>query len=131
MFGQRTGSSAATSDAATLALSGPSHIRGGLYLQAKISVLAHRQLSTPTLVLNRGFLDGLTINTIEPQASQELNRNGQLVLQYGALKAGHRLTVWIEYQVNPTTVGARTQRLELDDGETPIAAVTRDFRSFP
>jgi hypothetical protein len=94
-------------------------------------VLAHQQLSTPTLVLNRGFLDGLTINTIEPQASQELNRNGALVLQYGAIQAGHRLNVWIEFQVNPTTVGARTQRLELDDGQTPVAVLTRNFRSFP
>jgi hypothetical protein len=131
-FGQRTGAaSQARGQAATLTLSGPAHLRGGLYFQAKINVLAHRRLSTPTLVLDGGFLDGLTINTIEPQATQELNRNGRLVLQYGALQGGHRLTVWIEYQVNPTTVGGRTQRVELDDGGTPLAAVTRDFRSFP
>lgn len=131
LYGQRTGTSHADSSAAALTLSGPARVRGGLYFQAKVTVQAHRQLSNPALVLGRGFLDGLTINTIEPQASQELNRNGALVLQYGAIQAGHRLNVWIEYQVNPTTAGGRTQRLELDDGDTPVAVVTRSFRSFP
>jgi hypothetical protein len=131
LYGQRTGTSHAESSGAALTLSGPARVRGGLYVQAKITVLAHRQLSNPTLVLNRGFLDGLTINTIEPQASQELNRNGALVLQYGGIQAGHRLNVWIQYQVNPTTTGRRTQRLELDDGQTPVVVLTRSFRSFP
>jgi hypothetical protein len=130
-YGQRTGTTHADSSAAALTLSGPARVRSGLYFQAKITVQAHRQLSNPTLVLSRGFLDGLTINTIEPQASQELNRNGALVLQYGAIQAGHRLDVWIQYQVDPTTTGGRTQRLELDDSDAPLVAVSRSFRSFP
>jgi hypothetical protein len=131
IFGQRTDTTSVNGGAATLELSGPSRIRGGLYLQTRITVRAHQQLSKPTLVLDRGFLNGLTVNTIEPQASQELNRNGSLVLQYNGIQAGNRLTVWVEYQVNPTTVGGRTQTLELDDGDTKVATIARHFTSFP
>ena len=71
------------------------------------------------------------MNTSEPQASQELNRDGRLVLEYDAIAAGEQLTVWIQYQVNPTTVGSRTVRVELDDGQTPITAITRQVTVFP
>jgi hypothetical protein len=131
VFGQRALSSHSSGAAATLTLSAPKSIRGGLLYQSKITVVARRKLSQPKLVLGRGFLDGLTIDTIEPGASQELSRNGELVLEYGAVPAGQRLTVWFQYQVNPTTVGRQTQRLELDDGVSPIATITRRLTSFP
>ena len=49
LYGQRTGTSHANSGTAALTLSGPARVRGGLYIQAKITVLAHRQISNPTL----------------------------------------------------------------------------------
>jgi hypothetical protein len=131
LFGQHDTHSAALAPAASLTFSGPSHVRGGLLYQDKINVVAHGKISQPKLVLGPGFLDGLTVNTIEPSASQELSRNGSLVLEYDAIPAGQRLTVWLQYQVNPTTVGSRTQRLELDDGVRPIARISRNLTSFP
>jgi hypothetical protein len=131
VFGQRVIRSHASAPAANLTLSAPKRVRGGLLFQSKITVLAHQKLSQPKLVLGPGFLDGLTVNTIEPNASQELSRDGSLVLEYGAVPAGQRLTVWVEYQVNPTTIGTQRQRLELDDGVTHIATITRDLTSFP
>jgi hypothetical protein len=130
-FGQRVGRSETQASAAILTLSTPSKIRGGLLYQTKINVLARRRLAQPKLVLDRGFLDGLQVNTIEPQASQELNRDGRVVLEYGAVAAGEQLTLWIDYQNNPTNVGGQTQRVELDDGQTPIATITRHLTSFP
>jgi hypothetical protein len=131
VFGQSDEHSQASAPAAALSLSAPAKVRGGLLFQSKITVDAHRQLSQPKLVLSPGFLNGLTVNTIEPAASQELSRNGSLVLEYGVIPAGQRMNVWIQYQVNPTTVGRRTQRLELDDGDNPVVAITRSFRSLP
>jgi hypothetical protein len=131
VFGQRALESHASGPAATLTLSSPKSIRGGLLFQSKVTVDAQRRLAQPKLVLSPGFLDGLTVNTIEPNASQELSRNGSLVLEYGAIPAGQRLVVWIQYQVNPTTVGRQTQRLELDDGLAPIVTITRKLTSFP
>jgi hypothetical protein len=131
VFGQKAMRSHVSAPAATLTLSAPTSVRGGLLYQSKITVIAQRKLSQPKLVLGPGFLDNLTIDTIEPGASQELSRNGSLVLEYGVVPAGQRLTVWIQYQVNPTNVGGRTQRLELDDGVSPIATISRRLTSFP
>jgi hypothetical protein len=131
VFGQRTQRTEAQAPAAALTVSTPGHLRAGLIYQTKINVVARQRIAQPKLVLDRGFMDGLTVNTIEPQASQELNRDGRLVLEYDAIAAGEQLTVWIQYQVNPTTVGSRTQRLELDDDQTPIAQITRHVTSFP
>jgi hypothetical protein len=131
VFGQRTDRSEANAPQAALTLSGPSRLRGGLLFQEKLNVVARQRLAQPKLVLDEGFLNGLTVNTIEPQASQELNRDGRLVLEYDAIAAGEQLTVWIQYQVNPTTVGARTIRVELDDDQTPITTITRHVTVFP
>jgi hypothetical protein len=131
VFGQRTDHSSASTPEATLTMSGPSRLRGGLLFQWKFQVSAHQDLAKPKLALDEGFLNGLTVNTIEPQASQELNRNGHLVLEYDTLSAGQQLTVWIQYQVNPTTVGSRTVRAELDDGANAITSITRHVKVFP
>ena len=39
--------------------------------------------------------------------------------------------LYVEYQVNPTTVGTRTLKVELDDGDTPVATLKRTLRVFP
>jgi hypothetical protein len=39
--------------------------------------------------------------------------------------------LFVDYQVNPTTVGARTLQAELDDGEQPVASLTRHLRIWP
>ena len=131
VFGQTTDTTKAQAAQATLTLSGPSRLRGGLLYQWKLQVLAHQDIPTPKLALDEGFLNGLTVNTIEPQASQELNRDGHVVLEYDTLNSGQQLTVWIQYQVNPTTVGRRTIRVELDDGNNPITSLTRHVTVFP
>jgi hypothetical protein len=131
VFGQRTDHSTAATPQATLTMSGPSRLRGGLLYQWKLQVAAHQDLAKPKLTLDEGFLNGLTVNTIEPQASQELNRNGHVVLEYDTLSSGQQLTVWIQYQVNPTTFGSRTVRVELDDGDNAITSITRHVTVFP
>ena len=131
LAGQRAKHTSVQTPTATLTMSSPSRVRGGLLFQTKINVAAHRDLTAAKVVIDRGFLDGLTINTTEPQASQELNRNGRIAFDYGPVKAGEQLTVWIQYQVNPTTVGSRTQHVELDDGNTPVATIARKLTVLP
>jgi hypothetical protein len=132
VFGQRGTRNVADSPAAKVEVSGPNHLRGGLYYQSLITIRAHQAIDHPQLVLNRSWLDGLTINTFEPQASQESNTGGgNLALQYDKLDAGEVLRVWIQYQVNPTTVTHRTQVLELDDGPHKLVTLRRKFTVFP
>jgi hypothetical protein len=131
VFGQRPVHHSAVGPAGKLEISAPKHLRGGLLYQARFTITAARTIQSPHLVLSTGWLENMTVNTIEPQASEELNRNGRLVLSYDTLDAGQKLDVFIQYQANPTAVGTRTQTAELDDAETPIATITRKLTVFP
>ena len=129
--GQSTSTSRADSPAASLAVDSPDAVRGGLLYQIRFTVVAHQELQHATLVLSAAWIDGLTVNTIEPSPVNEASRNGNLALELGHLAAGAKYVLYMDYQVNPTTVGSRTLRLELDDGEQPVTSLTRHLRIWP
>ena len=131
VFGQRPVTATATASAADLKLYAPNHLRGGLLYTARFHITAHRDLKKATLVLDPGWAEGMSINTIEPSPVNEASRDGKLALDLGHLAAGARYVLYVDYQVNPTTIGSRTLRAELDDGERPIASITRNLRIWP
>ena len=131
VFGQATSTTRAQAGAATLSVSAPGAVRGGLLFQARITTEAHTELRDATLVLNQAWLDGLTVNTIEPSPLNEASRDGNLAFDLGHLPAGSKHVLYLDYQVNPTTVGSRTLRLDLQDGETPVTSLERTLRIFP
>ena len=130
-FGQRTEISTARSPAASLSLDAPDHVRGGVIFQARFTVHAFREVKQPLLILDQGWLDGLTQNTSEPTATSERTDNGRLVLEYDTIPAGRKLEVWLQYQVNPTHVGETDADVELWDGDTKLVGVNHSLRSFP
>jgi hypothetical protein len=77
-FGQKQHVSQAAGPKALLGVRAPERVRGGLLYQAVFTISARRDIKQPQLVLGPGWLDGLTINTVEPEASQESNRNGRV-----------------------------------------------------
>jgi hypothetical protein len=131
VFGQRPSTDRVGSGTARLEISAPDSVRGGLIFQSRFTIQALQELKNATLVLGPGWLDGLTLNTIEPSPLNEASRDGRLSLELGHLPAGARYVLYVEYQVNPTTVGRKTQRVELDDGEQPILSTTRTLTVFP
>jgi hypothetical protein len=131
LIGQHPKAQTSTAPAASLQVSSPTRLRGGNYFQVRITVTASRKIQNPRLVLDSGWFDGITINTIEPQASQELSRRDSVVFEYNQMSPGDKLTVWMASQVNPTTVGRRLQSISLDDGNVQIARDTRHLTVFP
>ena len=131
VFGQSPSSARTTSDAATLTISAPHAVRGGLLFQARFTIDTHQALQDATLVLGSGWLDGLTVNTIEPSPVNEASRDGKLALGLGHLPAGAKHVLYIDYQVNPTTISSRTLTVELADGETPLLTTSRKLTIFP
>jgi hypothetical protein len=133
VFGQKTSTATSTAPGrATLKVDAPKRLRGGLYYQVHIIVLAHETINQPRLVLSRNWFDGMTLNTSEPQAQGEDSREGAVTWTYGGLAAGQRLDVFSEWQVNPTTrLGSRHLDVELDDGSRPITRVSRQLTVFP
>jgi hypothetical protein len=129
--GQRPAETATSAPAATLRLSAPEHIRGGLFFQSRIDVRATRAIDHPRLVLDPGWVEGMQVNSIEPAPVGEATRDGRVVLSYDALEAGDLLRVWLQFEVNPTNVGRRSYAVELDDAERPVARLAPKITVLP
>jgi hypothetical protein len=130
-FGQVTSTSSTAGPAATMTLTAPETVRGGLFFQSRIEIDALHDIRHPRLVLDRGWFEGMQANSIEPAPVGEAPRDGKVVLSYDALKAGDRMTLWLQFEVNPTSFGRRPYDLELDDAEQPIARVERTITVLP
>jgi hypothetical protein len=131
VFGQRPATTIATADAADLELYAPERLRGGLMFEARFDVTARRELKNATLVLDPGWLESMTLNTIEPAPVNEASRDGKLVLELGHVPAGQSSLLFLQFQVNPTNVGHRSTNLDLFDGEEHLLHVDRAITVFP
>jgi hypothetical protein len=131
VFGQRPGSTEAATPAVSLKLYAPSRVRGGLYYQARFTIDARRELKDAMLVLDPGWIEGMTINTIEPSPIGEASRDGKLVLTLGHIRAGATYLLFMQLQVNPTNVGRRSQNVALYDGGMLLTTIDRTITIFP
>jgi hypothetical protein len=131
VFGQRPTTSSAHTLAADLEVTAPARLRSGLIFQVRVQVTAHRTIAMPQLVLDHGWWESMSLNSLEPNPSNQSTQNGSVVLSYNKLQAGHTLIVWLYFQVNPTNVGKRREDVELEDGSTAIAGVHRSLTIFP
>ena len=131
IFGQRPSSTTVGAPEAALKVYAPKHLRGGLLYMARFTIYAKQDLKKATLVLAPGWAESITINTIEPSPVGEASANGRLSFELGHIPAGERYRLFMEFQVNPTNVGSRSQNVRLLDGDTPILTVKRSVVVFP
>ncbi len=131
VFGQRPTESAAAVPAANFRVFAPTALRGGIYYEGRFTIEAKEEIDKATLVLDGGWTEQLQINTIEPSPLGESSRDGRLALDFGHVDAGRKLVVYLQYQVNPTNVGRRSQDVELYDGEVLLTEVDRTVTVFP
>ena len=106
-------------------------MRGGLLYGARLTIRARKELRKATLVLADGWTKGMTINTIEPSPIGEASRDGRLSLELGHVPQGQKFVLYMQFQVNPTNVGHRSQDVDLYDGETQVLTVRRSITVFP
>jgi hypothetical protein len=131
VFGQHPSTTTADAAAASLEVYAPERVRGGLYYEARFRVDAVRELKEAMLVLDPGWAEGITINTVEPSPLGEASRDGKLVFTLGRIPAGQKHLFFLQLQVNPTNVGHRSQDVRLFDGDDLIATVDRSITVFP
>lgn len=131
LFGQRPSTSTAEAAAASLEVYAPTRVRGGLFYEARFRIDAARELEEATLVLEPGWAEGITINTVEPAPISEASRDGKLVFVLGRIPAGRKHVFFLQLQVNPTNVGRRSQDIRLYDGDELIATIDRSVTVFP
>ena len=116
---------------ALLSLYAPSRVRGGLLFEARFHITAKQNLRNATLVLSSGWLEGMTVNTIEPSPTSEASKNGSLSLELGHIPAGRTFLLFMQFQVNPVNVGRRAQDVALYDGNRKLLELHRTITVFP
>ena len=109
----------------------PTSLRGGLFFQGRFRIEAVEELENATLVLDSGWLEDITLNTLAPAPVGEASRDGKIVLELGRVPAGDEHILYLHFQVNPTAVGVRSQDVELYDGERLIASFDRTAFVWP
>jgi hypothetical protein len=131
LFGQRPATTSADSEGAKLEVYAPERVRGGLFYQARFTIDAVRELGNAMLVLDPGWIEGITINTLAPGPIGEASRDGKLVFELGRVPAGQKHVFSLQLQVNPTNIGHRSQDVELHDGDELLATIDRTITVFP
>jgi hypothetical protein len=131
-FGQAAATDTASGAEGTLSVKAPSRVRGGLTYQGEFAIHAKEAMAAPTLVLDRGWVDQTTVNTVQPEpAGSTTDADGTLKLRFPAMTAGRTLVVYIDFQVNPINVGTHDADVALYDGAKPVAQISRTQIDFP
>jgi hypothetical protein len=131
-LGQQPSRFTAANPAATIAVSTPERVRGGLIFQTRVDVSARTTIQKPTLVLDGGWFDGMTLNSTQPGPATQAARGSAVTFAYPRLAAGARMSVWFEWSVNPTNLAwSRPEVLRLDDGTRPILTVSPSVTVLP
>lgn len=131
LFGQRPATTVAEAGTATLEVYAPERVRGGLFYEARFTIEARSEVEQATLVLDPGWVEGITINTLEPSPLGEASRDGKLAFELGRIPPGQKHVFFLHLQVNPTNVGHRSQDVRLYDGDELLATIDRSITIFP
>jgi hypothetical protein len=131
LFGQRPSTTTAEGSAVSLEVYAPERVRGGLFYEARFTIDAVRELDDATLVLDPGWAEGVTINTVTPGPLGEASRDGKIVFELGRVPAGNKHVLFVQLQVNPTNIGHRSQDVQLFDGDELLATIDRSITIFP
>jgi hypothetical protein len=132
VFGQRPETSTASAPAAHLEVYAPTRLRGGLLFSARFTINAKQDVKKATLELDPGWVEGMSINTIEPSPIGEGSHDGRLVLELGHIPAGQKHVLWMQFQVNPTNVAwRRPAGVTLLDGSSTLVHIDRSYTIYP
>ena len=130
-FGAKPTSSEARSAVATLRVTAPERVRGGLLYQARFHIHAFEAIGAPTIVLEKGWIEETTVNTLEPEPADTTSDAGSLKVRYPPLKPGQTLDVYISLQANPNNVGSHDAGVSLYDADEPLLTIDRSQINFP
>ena len=131
LFGQRPSATTTVGGGASLKLFAPARVRSGVIYEARFHITAQRDLKQATLELSPGWLESMTLNTIEPSPVNEASNNGRLSLDLGHIPAGQSHLLFLQFQTNPTNVGHRDASVTLKDGNQTVLRLHRTITVFP
>jgi hypothetical protein len=130
-FGADATSWEARSSVASLKVTAPERVRGGLLYQARFRIHAYQAIGAPTLVLEKGWIEDTTVNTLEPEPAETTSDEGSLKIRYPPLPPGRTLDVYLALQANPSNVGSHDAGVALDDADESLLSLDRTQINFP
>jgi hypothetical protein len=131
VFGQRPDTARAATDGVELEVYSPTRLRSGLYFMSRFTIRAEREVENATLVLDPGWLEGMTLNTLAPSPIGEASRDGRVAFELGRIPAGAEHVLFLHFQVNPTNAGRRPQDVDLLDGDRRLVHIDRTVTVYP
>jgi hypothetical protein len=116
---------------ATLELSAPNDVRGGLLFEARFDIKAQRDIKDAVLVLDSGWLESMTLNTVEPSPANETSSDKSLAFDIGHIPAGKTWRQYLQFQANPVNLGSQSQGVTLYDGNVALLRLNRTMMVWP
>lgn len=115
-----------------LSAEGPVRIRSGEFFEMLLTVETDREIRDAVLSVAPGIWRDVTINTMIPQPTDESFEDGAFAFRFGALRAGTRLLVKVDGQVNPVyPPGRKHGTISLADGGATLASLDYAMRVLP
>ena len=130
-FGQKPHTASAATDGVELQVYSPERLRSGLFFMSRFTIRAEEEIEAATLVLDPGWLEGITLNSLVPSPVGEANRDGKIALDLGRVPAGRSTSSSsTSRSTRPSSGGAR-RTWSCYDGETPLLHIDRTVTIFP
>ncbi len=130
-FGQQPQTDVARAGGVELEVYSPERLRSGLFFMSRFTIQAEEEIEAATLVLDPGWLEGITLNSLVPAPVGEANRDGKVAFDLGRVRAGTKHVFFLHFQVNPTELGRRPQDVALYDGDELLLEIDRMVTVFP
>ena len=132
VFGQRPVTARVSVPAATFSVYAPTAVRGGDFMEARFHITAKQELRKAQVLLDPGWAEGMSLNTVEPTPLGQASDDGRLSFDLGHIPKGKSFILFLQFQVNPTNLAwRRPQDVDLVDGGRVLAHVHRTITVYP
>lgn len=122
---------AARGSAATLAVKAPQILRNGVFFEIRLGIEARQPIAKPVVAISQDYLRDVTLNTQLPEPADMDSEQGLLTMTFPAMKAGDRLEVKLDGQINPSLVGQNKGLIAVRDDRAVLAQVPVALWVFP
>lgn len=106
-------------------------LRNGEFFETRITASAPRPIGDLTIGLSSALWRDMTINTMIPAPTEEVQEEGLIKLSFGPLEAGKALEIKIDGQINPAIIGGSAGFIALFDGDRELARAPLEVRVWP
>jgi hypothetical protein len=97
-------------------------VRNGEFLEMRIRVVPEGDIGELVIGIEDSIWEDVTVNTMIPAATEEVNQDGQTRFTFGELSAGTEFLLKVDMQINPDILGGNGGRITVYDGESEIVA---------